>query len=112
MRIKVLWYPKELYNNIIPFISLMLITEDIEIRRRILKLVIGVSVLVGYHILLSVVVGLFYNDYQIPPSALYYKLKVPFYLFSQTLPFLLWAILAKKNLLNLFMPKKVLAVSE
>jgi len=100
-------YPGYLLSNLIPFISFMLITRDIGFKRRILKLAIGVLILIGCQILLAIVVYLFFLD-SLTPSPLYYKLSVLLYAFSQTLPFFLWVILAKRNLLNLFIPKKVL----
>ena len=109
IRAKVFRYPEEIFNNLIPFLSLMLFTKDIQLKSRISKLVIGLLILIGAHILLFFGLYLLYHDYQVPPSELYNKLSVPLYLFSQTLPFLLWIILAKRNLLSLFIPKKMLA---
>lgn len=108
IKLKYLFCPKEVFNNLIPFISLILLTKDIQLKVRISKLVIGLLILIVGHILLSVGLTLLYQDYQ-KPLALYYKISYPLYLFFETLPFLLWIILAKKNILNLFMPKKVVA---
>jgi len=101
-------YPTSIFNNLIPFISLMLVTKDIQFKSRISKLVIGLLILIGGHILLSIGISLLNQDNQ-TPSAFNYKLSASLYLFSETLPFLLWVILAKQNLLSLFMPKKLVA---
>ncbi|MFH0931678.1 MAG: hypothetical protein V1890_07050, partial [Candidatus Zixiibacteriota bacterium] len=70
----------------------------------------GMLILIGGHILLIIGLYFLYHDYQNPPTELYNKLSVPLYLFSEILPFLLWVILAKRNLLSLFLSKKALAV--
>lgn len=105
IKMKFLLCPKDTFNNLIPFISLIILTKEMQLKVRISKLVIGLLILIGGHILLSVGLTLLHEDY----PALHYKISYPLYLFNKTLPFLLWIILAKKNILNLFMPKKVLA---
>lgn len=97
-------YLKDIFNNLIPFISLILVTKDIQFKVRISKLAIGLLILIGVHILLAVGLTFLYRDY----PALYHKISSPLYLFNKILPFVLWIILAKRNLLSLFMPKKVL----
>jgi len=111
--IQILWYPSEIFHNLIPFISLMLLSRDIHLKRRITKSAIGLLILIADHILLSIGVYLLHHNAQTSPSATDYNYKFTFllYTFSEILPFLLWVILAKRNLLKLFMSKKTLAIN-
>jgi hypothetical protein len=108
IKIEVFRYQIDIFNNLIPFISLMLLTKDIQFKKRITKLVIGLLILIGCHILLFIESNLLQSDYQ-TRSVWYYRLNAPLCVFSQALPFLLWVILAKRSLLNLFIAKKELA---
>lgn len=107
IRIKLFWYSIDTFNNLIPFISLMLMTKDIQLKKRLLKLGIGILILISTHILFSLATYLLYQDSQTSPTEFYYILNTFLSLSSKVLPFFLWVILAKKNLLNLFIPKKV-----
>lgn len=109
VRIKTFWYPIDTFNNLIPFVSLLLMTKDIQIKNRFLKLVIGLSILISTHILFSLVAYLLYQDSQTSPTEFYYVLNTFLSLSSKVLPFFLWIIFAKRSLLNLFIPKRVLA---
>ncbi|HEX9912269.1 MAG TPA: hypothetical protein VGB01_03370, partial [candidate division Zixibacteria bacterium] len=95
-------------SNFIPFISFMVITKDIQLLRRTFKLVIGLLILTGGHLLLGI--GFYLLPFGYPtPSPLYYRISLPLYVFTQFLPFLLWVILAKRNLLKLFISRRALA---
>jgi hypothetical protein len=100
-------FPKYILSNLIPFISFMLITKDLKLMGRISKLIIGLLILSGGHILLGIAVYLLCQGLPTPETWCY-KLSILLYTFNGILPFLLWVILAKRNLLNLFIPKKVL----
>ena len=110
IKIDTLWYPTAIFYNFIPFISLMLFTININLKKRILRFLIGLLILILSHILFSITLSILQPDYHVPLSALNYKLSVSLSLFSQILPFLLWVILAKRNLLSLFIPKRVYTV--
>lgn len=101
-------YPVDIFNNLIPFVSLMIITKDIKFKKRMSKLGWGLLVLILWHIVLSQAIYLLHDQYQ-RASELYEKLSVPLYLFSETLPFLLWILFAQKQVADLFMPRKVIA---
>jgi hypothetical protein len=98
-------YPRYILSNLIPFVSLMLITREIEFKKRILRLVTGLLILIAGHILLGIGIYLLCQDSP-TPQTICYKLSILLHVFSGTLPFFLWVILAKKNLLTLSVPKK------
>jgi hypothetical protein len=101
-------FPGYILSNFIPFISFMVITKDIQLLRRTFKLVIGLLILTGGHLLLGI--GFYLLPFGYPtPSPLYYRISLPLYVFTQFLPFLLWVILAKRNLLKLFISRRALA---
>jgi len=97
--------PKPVLLNLIPFISLMIITMDIKWKTRLYKLVLGLVILIGWHMLLTMLVYLLHEGYQMPAQA-YEKLSVPLYLFSGTLPFILWILFASRQVAGLFFRKK------
>ena len=98
--------PKPVLLNLIPFVSLMIITSEIKLKTRLYKLTLGLLILIGWHVVLTMAVYLLHEGYQITSQA-YEKLSVPLYLFSETLPFLLWILFARKQVAGLFLrPKK------
>lgn len=98
-------YPVDIFNNLIPFVSLMIITKDIEFKKRMSKLGWGLLTLILWHIILSQAIYVLHDQYQMA-SKLYEKLSVPLYLFSETLPFLLWILFVRKQVVDLFMPRR------
>ena len=101
-------YPVDIFNNLNPFVSLMIITKDMKFKKRMSKLGWGLLILILWHIILSQAIYFLHDQYQVT-SKLYEKLSVPLYLFSQTLPFLLWILFAQKQVVDLFMSPKVAA---
>jgi hypothetical protein len=101
-------FPKDIFNNLIPFVALMVITRGMKFKKRVTKLGWGLLILLLGHVILSKLVY-FLNPEPGVVSKLYEKLSVPLYLFSETLPFLLWILLARKQVVDLFMPRKVVA---
>jgi hypothetical protein len=97
--------PKPILLNLIPFISLMIITKDIEWKARLYKLILGLVILIGWHMLLTMLVYLLHDEPGVP-SPIYEKLSVPLYLFSGTLPFILWILFASRQVAWLFSRKK------
>ena len=98
-------YPQPIMYNILPFISLMIITRGLTLKNRLSKLLIGFLLLVFWHFILAELIYFLHSEYG-EPSPLYKKLSVPIYLFSETLPFFLWIILARINVAGLFLTKK------
>ena len=97
--------PKDIFNNLIPFISLMIITRGIRYKKRLLWLAEGLLILIGWHMVLTEIVYFLNEKYTIDSQA-YDKLSVPFFLFSETLPFILWIIFAKRQVAGLFLKRK------
>jgi len=99
-------FPKDIFNNLIPFVALMVITRGMKFKTKISKLGWGLLILILEHIILSKVIYLLYPEPGME-SKWYEKVSVPLYLFSETLPFLLWILFAQKQVVDLFMPRKV-----
>ncbi|MGB8657474.1 MAG: hypothetical protein WCE90_06770 [Candidatus Zixiibacteriota bacterium] len=94
--------PVDIFNNLIPFVSLMAITRGMPLKVRLSRLGWGLLILIGWHMILTEIVYLMYSKEGVPlPS--YEKLSVPIYLFSETLPFLLWILFARKQVAGLFL---------
>ena len=94
--------PVDIFNNLIPFASLMVITKGFKLKTRLSRLAWGLSILIVWHMILTEAVYLLHEDYQITSQA-YEKLSVPLYLFSETLPFILWILFARKQVAGLFL---------
>ncbi len=97
--------PVDIFNNLIPFVSLMIITREIKLETRLSWLGWGLLILIGWHIVLTMAVYLLHEGYQITSQA-YEKLSVPLYLFSETLPFILWILFARRQVAGLFLRRK------
>jgi hypothetical protein len=101
-------YPVDIFNNLNPFVSLMIVTKDMKFKKRMSKLGWGLLILILWHIILSQAIYFLHDQYQVT-SKLYEKLSIPLYLFSETLPFLLWILFARNQVVDLFMPRRVAA---
>ncbi len=95
--------PKDIFNNLIPFVSLMVITRGILYKKRLLWLAEGLLILIGWHMILTEIVYIMGVE-----SPIYVKFSVPLYLFSETMPFLLWVLFARKQVAGLFTKRKTL----
>jgi hypothetical protein len=98
-------FPAPIFINLIPFISLMVITRGIRLKTRITWLAGGLLILIAWHMILTEAIYIIYLKYQIDSQA-YEKLSVPLFLFSETLPFLLWILFARKQVAGLFLRRK------
>jgi hypothetical protein len=101
-------FPKDIFNNLIPFVALMVITKGMKLANRASRLGWGLLILIGWHIMLSKIIYFLHPQPEVV-SQWYEKVSVPLYLFSETLPFLLWILFARKQVVDLFMPRKVVA---
>lgn len=97
--------PVDIFNNLIPFVSLMIITREIKLKTRLSRLILGLLILIVWHMVLTQAVYLLHDEYGVPSQA-YEKLSVPLYLFSGTLPFVLWILFARKQVSGLFLRRK------
>ncbi len=97
--------PKPVLLNLIPFVSLMIITRGIKLKIRVSRLTWGLLILIGWHLVMTMAVYLLHEGYHVPSQA-YEKLSVPLYLFSGTLPFILWILFANKQVAGLFVRRK------
>lgn len=92
--------PKPILLNLIPFLSLMIITRGIKLRPRVIRMAAGLVILVVWHMILTEVVYLLLDCQSTTPA--YEKFSVPLYLFSGTIPFILWMLFAPKQVAGLF----------
>jgi len=97
--------PVDIFNNLIPFVSLMIITGGIKLKNRVLWMGWGLLILIFWHMILTEGVYLLHEEYGVT-SRSYEKLSVPLYLFSETLPFLLWILFARKQVAGLFLRRR------
>jgi hypothetical protein len=97
--------PADIFNSLIPFVSLMIITREIKPKPRLSRLALGLSIMIVWHLVLTEVVYLL-HDAQGVPSRAYERLSVPFYIFSETMPFVLWVLFAHKQVAGLFLRRK------
>ena len=97
--------PVDIFNNLIPFVSLMIITKEFKLKTRLSRLAWGLLILIGWHMILTEAVYLLHEGYQMTSQA-YQKLSVPLYLFSETLPLVLWVFFALKQVAGLFLRQR------
>ena len=97
--------PKDIFNNLIPFVSLMIITRGFDLKIRLARLLWGLLILMVWHIMLTQAVYLMHDQAGVASPA-YEKLSVPLYLFSETLPLVLWIVFARRQVAGLFLRPK------
>jgi len=74
------------FINMVPFVSLMLITPRLSFRRRVGGLIIGLLVLVASHLALNAIAVSLQSTRHFPPTVA---------LLSDAEPFILWFVLAR-----------------
>ena len=98
-------FPKDIFNNLLPFVALTVITRGMRFGERVSSLGWGLLILIAWHVVLSKIIYFLHPEPGVV-SQWYEKFSVPLYLFSETLPFLLWILFARKQVVDLFMPRK------
>jgi hypothetical protein len=98
-------FPVPIFLNLISFVSLMVITRGIKLKPRIIWLAEGLLILIAGHMILIEAIYAIQLKYQIDSHA-YEKLTEPLFLFSQTLSFVLWILLARKQVVELFLRRR------
>jgi hypothetical protein len=104
-KIRYYYSPTEFFYSLIPFVSLMIITREVELKKRLLYLVLGFLIIMAWHIISYEIVFELYDRYLHRRRLLDFAIK-PFYLLSGALPFILWLILLRKTLWKLFSTQK------
>jgi hypothetical protein len=92
--------PKPILLNLIPFVSLILITRGMRTKIRAIRTAEGILILFAWHMVLTELVYLLVDCQATTP--VYEKLSVPLYLVSGTIPFILWMLFAPKQVASLF----------
>lgn len=83
---------QEHFLNYIPFLVLMVITPQLTLRRRIIGTIIGFVIIFFDHIGLVSMAYVAHSNYGLSAKA--FSTLFPALLFSDSLPFILWAIIA------------------
>lgn len=94
----------EHFTNIIPFIALSVSLPDVEIRKRLLRLLYGLLILMVVHFILIIAVSGIYATYELSPTA--YKFMFPLFIINDALPLVLWFLFFSEEILRLFRPRK------
>jgi hypothetical protein len=108
LKIRYYYRHTEFFYSLIPFISLMVITQGVKLKKRILYLALGSGAIMGWHIFSYEMVFEFHQRYLDKPRFLEFIMK-PFYLFSAALPFILWLLFLRKNLWRLFQTQRAVS---
>jgi len=104
-KIRYYYSPTEFFYSLIPFISLMIITQGVKLKKRLIYLGSGLLIIMGWHIFSYEMVYELHQRYLNRPRFLEFIMK-PFYLLSGALPFILWLVFLRKTLWRLFSPQK------
>jgi hypothetical protein len=95
----------EFFYSLIPFVSLMIVTRGVKLKKRLVYLGLGLLIIIGWHIFCYEMVWELHHRYIDRPRFLDFVIK-PFYLMSAALPFILWLIFLRKTLWKLFSSQK------
>jgi hypothetical protein len=90
----------DICSSPIPFISLMVITKHLKFRKRLSKVVIGLLILLVWHLVACIAFYLTMTDDSklMLPQPVWFTAFITFiYIFNMTLPFLLWFFFVGKN---------------
>ena len=87
---------QEHFLNYVPFLVLMVITPELTIRRRVIGTLVGFVIIFFDHIGLVSMAFVAHSNYGL--SAKSFSTLFPALLFSDSLPFILWAIIASSYL--------------
>jgi hypothetical protein len=87
---------QEHFLNYVPFLVLMVITPELTIRRRIIGTIVGFVIILFDHIGLVSMAFIAYSNYGLTAKS--FSTLFPALLFSDSLPFILWAIIASSYL--------------
>ena len=81
------------FINFVPFVALMIVTPRLSLARRVLGTLVGFGVIAVAHLAFYVVSVAVYAEHGVTPRAM--SALFPVLLLSDTLPFILWAIIAR-----------------
>jgi len=93
-----------LFYNYLPFISLLLIIPGIKSQKIVKKLFLGLFLIFLWQILIAELIFLIYGLSENPSKA-GLTLSLCLYFLNWCIPFVLWLILARKNLYTWFISK-------
>ena len=88
------------FYNIIPFISLMAASWGLTWKRRLLGAVAGLAAILVWHLAFPLIVRSIIASHGLGPTA--YQRLSPWFLLSDALPLILWAVIAYPALAMLF----------
>jgi hypothetical protein len=97
--------PVAVFLSLLAYVSLMIIATGMSLRTRVLRLLMGLLIMVFWHVILVEAVYLLHEGPGVPSPA-FEKLSGPLYIFTGTLPFVLWILLAHEQVTGLFQRRK------
>ena len=97
--------PAPVLLSLLAFVSLMIIAIGMSVRAKALRLLVGLLIMVFWHVILVEAVYLLHEGPGVPSPA-FEKLSGPLYIFTGALPFVLWILLAQEQVTGLFQSRK------
>lgn len=97
--------PVAVFLSLLAFVSLMIIAIGMSLRTKALRLLMGLLIMVLWHVILVEAVYLLHEGPGVPSPA-FEKLSGPLYIFTGALPFVLWILLAREQVAGLFQRRK------
>jgi len=94
----------EHFTNLIPFIALSVSLPGVAIKKRLIRLVLGLIILMVVHFLLIISVSKIYATYSLSQTA--YKYMFPLFILNDALPLALWFVFFSEEILSLFRRRK------
>jgi hypothetical protein len=88
------------FYNVIPFISLLVASWGLTWKRRLLGACVGLAAILVWHLAFPLIVRGIIASYGLGPTA--YQRLSPWFLLSDALPLILWAVIAYPALAMLF----------
>jgi len=88
------------FYNMIPFVSLMTASWGVTWKRRVIGAGVGVVAILAWHLAFPLIVRSIIASYGLGPTA--YQRLSPWFLLSDALPLILWAVIAYPALALLF----------
>jgi len=94
-----------LFANLLPFLSLMIITRGIDLKQKLFRSGYGVLIIFGWQVFLTWAMYQMHGKTQTPTSFAL-KASLVIYILNYSLPFILWILFARKELARLFIPHR------
>ncbi len=94
----------EHFTNLIPFIALSVSLPGVRIKKRLIRLFLGLIILMAVHFFLIIAVSKIYATYELSQTA--YKYMFPLFMINDALPLALWFLFFSEEILSTFRRQK------